>query len=314
MFTFLASLITLEVHRLPRRFHPRYRPAKQNYFNFPAYRQSSQSCRDVTEKEISPIHVLFNVLPKTGSRTLYDIALDVSRKTDRYAVYNTMLLQNETKIAKIEGILKTSNVSTFIYSHMPYLDFSYTGANVVHISIVREPIDRLVSLHYFKIYGDATKYGPFRAKMDAMNLTKESFRDCMTRNGSCVAEWLLWSNVKYFCGINFADEGLKYPTREACVLKAKRNIIKQYLVVGLMEDYFSFVKSLEKLMPCFFSDFSQTYERMLKEGSFSRYKTRNYHGVTARQRKYLQRKMSEDYELFSFITKNFQLLKKDLDV
>ncbi|XP_071829605.1 heparan sulfate 2-O-sulfotransferase 1-like [Apostichopus japonicus] len=254
--------------------------------------------------------VIFNVLPKSGSRTLYSLALNVGKRHG-VDVQNTMALTNETKSEKIGRLLEDHSAATFVYSHLHYVDFNSTERNVVYISIVRDPIERLVSLYYYKRYGDSTEPGLFREKMDRLNLSRDTFDECVKRNGDCINSNLLEKTISHFCGI---DSEKSSATGKYCATEAKRNVRNKYLVVGVMEDYDGFIKVLERLLPDVFQGATDFYNTFKTQHYFQIMKTKNKTGPSERVARELRKRMAKEYEFYEYVKREFELLKNKLGI
>lgn len=272
---------------------------------------ANSSCSELQGSYPSPKRfVLFNVLPKSGSRTLNSVAINVVTKQG-VNVENTMALTNETKLEKMERLLNETTTAQFVYSHLPFIELNGTDRKVVYISVVRDPIDRLVSLYYYKRYGDSTEPGYFRAKMDQLNLSKDTFDECVRKKGDCISNNLFHKTIQHFCGIS---PGKAYPSHDVCLTMSKKNIRNKYLVVGVMDDYLGFVKVLERLLPDFFEGAVSFYEQFVKLSYFDVMKTKNKTGPSDKIRNQLRSKMAKDYELYEFVKREFDTLKRKLGI
>lgn len=255
--------------------------------------------------------VVFNVLPKSGSRTLYSLAMNVAPRHG-VDVQNTMALTNETKEEKIERLLE-GNLPTFVYSHLPFVDFNNrTGKKVVYVSIVRDPIERLVSLYYYKRYGDSTEPRYFLEKMNRLNLSRDTFEECVKRNGDCINSNLMQKTISHFCGVD--SERNVATDNVMCLSEAKRNLRTKYLVVGVMEDYLGFVKVLERLLPDMFRGAETFYNEFITKTYFKVMKTKNKTGPSEKIVRELRKRMAKEYEFYDHVKKEFEILKNKLGI
>lgn len=256
--------------------------------------------------------VIFNVLPKSGSRTLKSIVQRLKEKNN-VDVKHMMEDYNQTKddkIAIIQQTLRNSNDTAFIYTHMRYKPFA-SEKRPLYISIVRDPIERLASLYYFVRYGDKhLDMSPaaieFRAKMAAQNLSDESFDDCVLDGGKmCRTKGTF---VRHFCGYINCDG----KSSQARVQKAIANI-ETYHVIGIMEDYLSVLKVLEKKIPEIFRGAVALYEHE-REEIVGDIQTKNKSKVSSKVRNILKRELRQDYELYYLLKRKFRALKKELSI
>ncbi|XP_071829610.1 heparan sulfate 2-O-sulfotransferase 1-like isoform X2 [Apostichopus japonicus] len=273
--------------------------------------KSSENSGSIYIDEKQPIagnrHVLFNALPKTGSRTLNTVALNIATNHGM-RVENTMALENETVRHKIERVLNDTT-PTFIYSHLPYYDI--LQRKPVLLSIVRDPVERLVSLYYFKVYGDSTGPSRYREEMEKMNYTKEPFDACYSKRGICVDKSVLSKNVQQFCGV---PPGHPYPSRKKGPKRAKQNIKDNYLFVGTTEDYDGFLQVLEKLLPDMFHGATVFYRNLKRRSYWKLTETLNKTGPSETVKRALRAELHLEYELYDFIKQEFENLKQKLGI
>lgn len=259
--------------------------------------------------------VLFNVLPKTGSRTLVMLVHKVRSlgTINNITMSNSMDLRKtpEEKIKQINETLACRKNPSFIYSHLKFIKFGQDEGTPMYISIIRDPIDRLVSLYYFKRYGDSfsensTKMSQmFKEKMKARNLIDASFDECVSmQQKECFSEWALNSLVYHYSGYDNLCDNHDWECMSA---KAKENVKKHYTLVGMLEDYHNFVRVLEKMIPEVFLGIDSFYR-----SDFAEMKTRQKLPPSEKVRNILRQNMKNDYDFYEFVKSEFSLLKQKL--
>ncbi|KAJ8022933.1 Heparin sulfate O-sulfotransferase [Holothuria leucospilota] len=288
-----------------------------NYMQDEIKMEVSSSSETDSKRRILPT-VLFNVQPKSGSRTLYELVQKLGNSTRKnITIKNTMGGYSQTffeKVSEIKGLVH-SNEMGFLYSHMRYQGFRNDKNPPKYISIVREPIDRLVSLYYFVRYGDNIKEDgngagkEFRERMKKMNFSNESFDECVLNGRSSCRD--PGAIVRHFCGY---DKKICIKTsRSKAYDRAVYNINKHYDVVGIMEDYLSTLKLLEKLIPEIFEGVVNLYMEE-KRVIVSKMKTKNKTSISMKARNMLKKEMAIDYKLYNYIKHTFKLKKKRLGI
>lgn len=259
--------------------------------------------------------VIFNVMPKSGSRTLYELVMRLN-ETKNITIRNTMGGSEQShsdKMREIRSAIYSKNMG-FLYSHMRYRPFGSEHKRPKYISIIRDPVDRLASLYYFIRYGDniedQNKPGlEFREKMKTMNYSDESFNECVLNGGKSCRDSRGF--IRHFCG-NSKALCNKASTTTA-YRRAIYNVNNQYLLVGIMEDYLSVLKALEILIPDIFSGVTQIYLDQRK-GIVGKMKTRNKTIVSNFVRNKLKAEMKDDYKFYNYVKEKFDILKLQLNI
>lgn len=166
---------------------------------------------DANEKFLIYMHI-----PKTGGTTLSNIIDKNYRKTILYihVRQNITLLEQEN----LEG------VGAFM-GHYPYGTHRYIQEPCVYISMMRDPIECVISLYYY-ILAEKLRYWHEEVKtMSFHEFLEDSKYDIETSN----------MQTRYFCGGHTPDIGL-----------AKKNLEKKFLVVGITEQYDDSLKVMQR--------------------------------------------------------------------
>jgi len=190
-----------------------------------------------------------------------------------------------------------------LHGHFSYFNPRKLGIEFypIYINIIRKPLDRLVSYYYFLRYGDDVLD---KVRSKAGDTT--SFDQCVKLGQPDCDPKKLWMQVPFFCGssVHCWDPGSHWALEQA-----KANLINNYLVVGVTEDFESFVEVLEFLLPEFFQG-SMAY--LSETGKAHIKKTKHKDPVSVETKKLMQSSAiyRMELEFYNFALKHFKTMKK----
>ncbi|KAI8502953.1 hypothetical protein Bbelb_196550 [Branchiostoma belcheri] len=108
----------------------------------------------------------------------------------------------------------------------------------------------------------------------------------------------------------------EFPQRrpsQAAVEVAKENIRRHYAVVGVLEEFSSFLKVLEGVMPQFFRG-ALTEWKQIESSQVPYQKTNNKIPPSKKTQQILRQRLSLDYQVYDFILERFHIQKKQLGI
>ncbi|KAF2896735.1 hypothetical protein ILUMI_09442 [Ignelater luminosus] len=214
--------------------------------------KESQENNKETINRDDDVVVIYNRVPKTGSTSFVGVAYDLCKKNNFHVLHinitaNNHVLSLSNQYKFVQNITHWDSMKPALYhGHFAFLDFSRFGAKKpLFINIIRKPLDRLISYYYFLRYGD--NFRPYlvrRKHGDTM-----TFNECVKRNQPDCDPNNMWLQVPFFCGhaANCWKAGNKWALTEA-----KKNLVNNYLLVGVTEELDDFIKMLELTIPRIF--------------------------------------------------------------
>ncbi|XP_072043411.1 uronyl 2-sulfotransferase-like [Amphiura filiformis] len=114
----------------------------------------------------------------------------------------------------------------------------------------------------------------------------------------------------FFCGTHpKCSTDLKWSLNEA-----KRRVEEEYLIVGLLEDYESTLKLMEKLAPSLFKGIVTDYKADIRKKESEKYQTNFKKPISAEVRAILREKLDLTYQFYDFVKTKLELLKKEYDI
>ena len=192
--------------------------------------------------------------------------------------------------------------------HQYFIDFeSHDFPAPVYMNLIRDPVDRFASFYYFSRYGNARsglkKAPPNHMTLDVWN---ESLDECVSNHRrECISP--IWHTVPYLCG----NSGACQEKTEHAIQETKRNIERNYFVIGVLEDFKSFLKMVEQLLPKYFDGALEIYEKdSIRNDTY----TLNKKGYSEQTRTWLQTMtpLQLEYEIYHFVRARFRVQAQKL--
>ncbi|KAM3173880.1 hypothetical protein ACTXT7_011687 [Hymenolepis weldensis] len=207
--------------------------------------------------------VVFNRIPKTGSTSVVRIFETLSRRNNfrvyRVAIFNPVQFLNplahKALIDKISSISHYSNL--IVHGHFYHLNFHQFGHghDLVYVNILRDPLERLVSKYYFIRFGDDHRPNTHRRRMTNDTLLHQTFDECVETQGEDCNPRLIWVQIPFFCG---TASYCRIPGNPEALETAKHRLVKDYLLVGVLEFFNEFMELLSNLLPSYLNGIEGT--------------------------------------------------------
>ncbi|XP_072178721.1 heparin sulfate O-sulfotransferase-like [Diadema setosum] len=258
------------------------------------------------------ITVVYNRVPKCGSRTLLQVVEWLAKKNGIHGPVSLALTTNESRLPlftrTVEGV--KSKTKAFIEGHVHYHGFD--KKQVYFINIIRDPLDLLVSSFYFTRHGDGLLTDKAMAAMIKRvkpEVINETFDECVRQNRlSCTGPRALSRIMGFFCGHH---PDCWKPTKWT-LDEAKRNL-DQYTLVGLVEEYNLTMRALEFLFPFMFSGMVKTYTKLNNQTDFrSKVQTSHHVPPSPWTVTTMRKRLQLEYEFYHYARARFYALLKEL--
>ncbi|ELU16443.1 hypothetical protein CAPTEDRAFT_185201, partial [Capitella teleta] len=131
-----------------------------------------------------------------------------------------------------------------------------------------------------------------------------TYEECVNQGYSiCVANKVLLNLLAYFCG----QDSVCTENPAVSLARAKRNIIKHYSIVGVMEDLEGFFYTLEKKFPGFFKGAQDVFLEH-ERGLLSKFKNSGKEYPPQYTVDIMRKKLAESYDFYQFVMQRHQNL------
>lgn len=211
----------------------------------------------------------------------------------------------ETTVKQIGSYKK----ATVHIQELPVLDYGkYETKKPIMVSVVRHPIERLISWFYFA-RSPWNFVGRYKNDPDlglpTIDWVVQDFENCVISGesecsyipGSSFPRTAFWRQAIYFC--NWGDEKCTPFNSDHTLQEAKRNVDANFAVVGILEDMDTTVQVLEAYIPKFFRGAEALWED--KKVEFRKI-NQNWHKrkVSDQIRELVAKNMTNELEFYEF--------------
>ncbi|MGB3513195.1 MAG: sulfotransferase family 2 domain-containing protein [Microcoleaceae cyanobacterium] len=178
------------------------------------------------QQKLSSKILIFPHIPKTAGTTLRSVILS---QYPQDKVYLLKVSQSPLEAAQKISEYDKKRISCYV-GHMPYGLHKYLPESAIYITLIREPVDRIISMYYF------IREEPNHRLHNELLSKNMSLEDFVISNNCPRNE-----QVKKIAGLMVGS------AKEIMDL-AHQNIFNQFLAVGIQENFDDFLQILNKLL------------------------------------------------------------------
>lgn len=278
----------------------------------------------------NPRFIFHNKIPKSGSTTLANIVHTLEVKNNfKLRHFHPCVEEpcdklsdgrahSDKMVRSIRPDLKraTPDKPLMVIKHHLYTNFTMYGMEEpTWINVAREPVSRFVSSYYFRRYGFNRHSGARNKKvldgqwsvdMDLEECVDKGAPECSDESNQAFLEYIcgspeIWPECQAIAGVNM----------EKTLERAKEHVMRNYLVIGVLEDFDNTLRLFERLIPSIFNGAKLVYDDIGAEIS-NQTSTSHKHEITAEARRKLERgPLRYQVDLYNMIKKlyNEKLVK-----
>uniref|UniRef100_A0A8C4RA49 Uronyl 2-sulfotransferase n=1 Tax=Eptatretus burgeri TaxID=7764 RepID=A0A8C4RA49_EPTBU len=258
-----------------------------------------------------PSQVFYNRVGKCGSRTLVQLMRILAEKNA--FTFATSNVHNKTRLHHVEQEELMKNISAlkkpFLYTrHVHFLDFNRFGMEQpTYINIIRDPISRFLSSYFFRRFGDRRNEQSHIVRTPNMKMEERllSIDKCILQSFPECNNPKIFYIIPYFCG---QDPRCREPGIWA-LTQAKENVMRNYLLVGILEELEDTLLLLQRLLPHYFKNAASIYNdpAYLMLGNDTVTVKKASPSLPALQ--VLHERMRWEYDFYYFARDQFNLMK-----
>ncbi|CAH1772754.1 unnamed protein product [Owenia fusiformis] len=250
--------------------------------------------------------VFYNRMPKCGSRTMLTL---FQKRNHVFELTETDIFDerqlNEKELYEYVHSFKKSSKKQLRERHLHFVNFERYGLKQpIYINLIREPFEQALSRYYYHF-----ERGLVKKQLKGRKI--QTFEECVVNNlnsslpiKGCVfssREYVLW-----FCG---HDEACSY--MDYGLAKAKRNIEKYYMLIGLTEEYAETLQALELMLPSYFKGMGKIDTNATKKHKIpSSKKIRPSEKII----QLIKIRLGYNYEIYNFVKQKFHITLKSLGI
>lgn len=168
-------------------------------------------------------HIIFLHIPKTGGTTLRDIFSRQYKKDE--SILTNRLIESENIIKALKD--EEKNRILMIQGHMKFGLHRYFNSQFKYVTMMREPVKRVLSQYTYLL---SLKNNPFDQSTDSGEMTIREYYD------SGASPQLTNGQTQLISGVLIDNDSSEISSNRI-LEKAKQNLEKHFLVVGLTEKF-----------------------------------------------------------------------------
>ncbi|CAH1798366.1 unnamed protein product [Owenia fusiformis] len=261
--------------------------------------------------------VIYNRMSKCGSSTMLYLLGQLRIRAKFNLIRSTLYGEKNHQLDKEglgEYVKSFQNLTTnkvIFERHIYFMDFEKFGyRQPIYFNIIRDPFERTLSRFYYQFTRLNSRKNK-RIEFYKTHSKNETFEKCIRDNlnsSSLVTKCMLVDYddyVRWFCGHENECANVDYG-----LAKAKYNIEKYYMLIGLTEEYTHTVHALEMLLPSYFKGMVQFYIQSKKKQNAtpSSRKKRPSNEII----QFIKNRYKNSYEIYNFVKQKFYLTIRSL--
>ena len=260
--------------------------------------------------------IYFTSVRKCATRTVFHLFRSLESSNNFKAV---SWLQQKFPTAVSEDFMRTLTdypVPSIHRREARYLNFTKSGFPLpIYTSLIRHPIDKIVSLYYYRIFGSIDNTKPQKGMDRCINITLDEVMESIEDSDMPEMKKMLYQDQRiHDCWPNFAliqnsfcDKSCRHSRNDDRFALSWNTLVSDYLIVGISEELGLFVQCLETLMPRFFKGLYANYEKNNTQ-FWNTFKTTFKRELKPKTQSKLEKLLETDIEFYERVRQRFYTL------
>lgn len=210
--------------------------------------------------------IFHNKMPKCGSSTMNNILIVLAR-TNRFYYqklnpHNLPRDQLTSERPLVDYVRNNVTATPFVLlkHHFPFNFEKYSIKQPTYINVIRDPVDWFQSHYYFERFGWERGEGDRNSWKGTEEERLMSVDECVLgRHRACTS--VTWKYLEFLCGNQYPchSRGVSASTISKGVEKSKYNLLNNFHVVGILEQFDDTLNLFEKMMPRIFKNVQEAW-------------------------------------------------------
>ena len=232
------------------------RPMSSLHYDLTVKAESLVDMMDHASQPQNPGFVFHNKMPKSGSTVMQRLLRTLSNKNHFFYMDMYEHGTNDQDFVVVDAIKENFQMPLLLLKHHFWFNFTLYGlTQPTMVNIVRNPVDWFTSEYYFCRHGWVRR--PDFKGAQCQHMSQEqldmTLDECVAKkHKTCVEpnfEYMEW-----LCGAEelCLTKGSNYQKKMLAVELTKHRVLREYYIVGLLEEFETTLFLFERVLPLYF--------------------------------------------------------------
>ncbi|CAH1779785.1 unnamed protein product, partial [Owenia fusiformis] len=261
--------------------------------------------------QANPRLVLYNKMPKCGSNTM-EVFMRMLSNENNYTMIKSPIhgqrrLDKENLANFVNSFGNYSKEKCIFDRHIQFVNFqNYGFQQPIYFNLIREPFEQALSKYYYLLDKSL-----LIKERNQTSVKRQTFEQCVKENMNNKAvldekcSLMAGEYIEWFCGHEPECSNMEYG-----IPRAKQNIEKYHMLIGLTEEYNLTLKAMEHMLPSFFRGIGKMNPEITRENAASKPKRRPSDEIIQFTKNHLKYK----YDMYNYVKQMFYVTLAKLNI